>query len=265
MINFATIRTVLLDMDGVLYRGNSVLPGVHEMLSFCEQQGIAYACITNNATKTLEQYEQKLDSLGINVSADRILTSSLITSHYLREHYPRGTTVYALAMDGLDQALFHDGYFVPQEQNPQLVVQGADFTLTYEKLKLGCLAIRAGAKFIATNLDRTFPSEEGLVPGAGALVAALQAATDVEPLVVGKPRPIMFQVALDMLGSTPTHALMLGDRLDTDIAGAQNAGLHSALVLTGVSSRNDLEHSPHQPDAVYADLPELLEAWQAAL
>jgi 4-nitrophenyl phosphatase len=144
------------------------------------------------------------------------------------------------------------------------VVQGADFTLTYEKLRLGCLAIRAGARFIATNMDRTFPSEEGLVPGAGSLVAALQTATDVEPLVIGKPQPIMFRVALDLLQCAPEHTLMIGDRLDTDIAGAQNTGLRGILVLTGVTTHEELETSPHRPDAVFEDLPELLAAWQTA-
>jgi 4-nitrophenyl phosphatase len=262
MFDFATIRAVLLDMDGVLYRGKTVLPGVHDFLTFCEQQGIAYACITNNATRTREQYAQKLAALDIPISAERVFTSALITSHYLRETYPRGTTVYALGMDGLLDALFGDGYFVATEHKPELVVQGADFTLTYDKLKLGCLAIRAGARFIATNLDRTFPSEEGLVPGAGSLVAALQTATDTEPLVVGKPQPTMFRVALDMLQCAPEHALMIGDRLDTDIAGAKNAGLSGILVLTGVTTREELSASPHQPDAIFEQLPDLLAAWQ---
>jgi 4-nitrophenyl phosphatase len=263
MLDFSTIQAVLFDMDGVLYRGNSPLPGVHTMLEFCEQRGIAYACITNNATRTREQYGRKLAAMDIPIAPERVFTSSLITSRYLREHYPRGTTIYAIGMEGLHDALFHDGYFVPDETAPQLVVQGADFTLTYEKLKTGCLAIRRGARFVATNLDRTFPSEEGLVPGAGSLVAALQAATDTEPLVVGKPQPTMFRVALDMLGSTPDTTLVIGDRLDTDIAGARNAGLRSALVLTGVSERAMLQESPHQPDAVFDDLTALHEAWQS--
>jgi 4-nitrophenyl phosphatase len=264
MLDFSTIRTILFDMDGVLYRGSTVLPGVHELLAFCEQQGIAYACITNNATRTRAQYCEKLSKMNLTIPQERIFTSSLITSYYLREHYPRGTTVYAIGMDGLTDALFHDGYFVPTEQQPQLVVQGADFTLTYAKLHTGCLAIRGGARHIATNTDRTFPGEEGLVPGAGSLVAILQAATGVEPQVIGKPEPTMFRAALEMLGGTPETALVVGDRLDTDIAGARNAGIRSVAMLTGVTSRTELETSPHQPDAVFNDLPALLAAWQAA-
>jgi 4-nitrophenyl phosphatase len=136
--------------------------------------------------------------------------------------------------------------------------------VTYEKLKLGALAIRAGAQFVLTNPDYTLPTEAGLIPDAGALAAGLQSATDVAPLVIGKPEPPMFRVALDLLGGAPATALVIGDRLETDIAGARTTGLSSALVLTGVSRRDELEASPHKPDAVYADLPALLAAWRGS-
>lgn len=262
MIDFSTIRALLFDMDGVLYRGRERLPGVQEILTFCTQQDIAYACITNNSTSTPQQYEQKLAEMGIYMPAAHVLTSSLVTSRYLRAHYPRGTRVYAIGMQGLLDGLFADGYFTPDQQNPHLVVQGADFDITYEKLKLGCLAIRAGARFIATNPDRTFPAEDGLIPGAGSLMAALQAATDVEPFIIGKPQPTMFQVARDMLGSAPETTVVVGDRLDTDIAGAHQAGLRSMLLLSGVTGPADLAQTPYQPDAVFAGLPELLEVWK---
>lgn len=262
MLDFSTIRTILFDMDGVLYRGQTRLPGVHEILEFCDQQHIIYACITNNATMTPQQYEHKLAQMDIHIPAERVLTSALVTSRYLRAHYPRGTRVYAIGMQGLQNALFDDGYFVPEEQTPQLVVQGADFAITYEKLRIGCLAIRAGARYIATNPDKTFPTEQGLVPGAGSLMAALQTATDVEPLVIGKPQPTMFHVALELLNSTAETTLVIGDRLDTDIAGAQNAGLRNALVLSGVTNRADLQSNSYQPDAIFEGLPQLLAAMQ---
>ncbi len=262
MLNFSSLSAVLFDMDGVIYRGKQPLPGVHAVLRFCDEQSIRYACISNNATMTRQQYGEKLAAMHIPISGEQVLGSALATAHYLRSHYPRGTTIYALGMDGLHDALFGDGYFAYQEQQPQLVVQGADMAFGYEKLKIATLAIRAGARFIATNTDRTFPNEEGLVPGSGTLTAILQAATDVEPLVVGKPQPTMFHVALEWLGSTPEATLMIGDRLETDIAGARNAGLPSALVLTGVTSRDQLATSPHQPDGVFDDLEALLEAWK---
>lgn len=262
MIDFASVHTLLFDMDGVLYRGKTQLPGARDMLAFCERAGIAYACITNNSTNTPQRYEQKLAEMGMSVPAARVLTSALVTGRYLRNHYPRGTTVYPIGMEGLHRALFDDDYFVLEEAEPQLVVQGADFDIGYEKLKRGCLAIRAGARFISTNPDKTFPSEEGLIPGAGALLAALQAASGAEPEVIGKPQPTMFRVALELLDSPPEQALVVGDRLDTDIAGAQNAGLRSLLILTGVTRREELEQSAIQPDAVFDGLPDLLAAMQ---
>jgi 4-nitrophenyl phosphatase len=264
MVDLTKTRTVLFDMDGVLYRGSQVLPGARELLAFLDASDVRYACITNNASMTPAEYETKLAKMGIPMPADLVLTSALVTGHYLRKQYPRGTRVLIVGMGGLREALLGDGHFVEDEATPELVVQGADFKLTYDRLKLATLAIRRGARYIATNPDRTFPSEEGLIPGAGAVMAALVAATDAEPLVIGKPAPTMFQVAVDMLGGKPDTTLVIGDRLDTDIGGAINAGLPSLMVLTGVSTRAEAEVGPIRPDVIYNDLPTLLADWQAA-
>lgn len=260
-MNLQTIRSVLLDMDGVLYRGHTALPGVRELLAFFDERTIRYACITNNASMTPAQYEEKLATMGIALPASAVLTSALATNYYLRATYPAGTRVYVVGMRGLREPLFGDGYFVLDEESPELVVQGADFELTYEKLKRASLAIRRGAHYIATNPDRTFPAEEGLIPGAGAVMAAIQTATDVEAFVIGKPQPTMFHIALTMLGGDAEHALAIGDRLDTDIAGAHNAGIASALVLTGVTTAAELAQSSVQPNLVVDDLPALLAQW----
>lgn len=264
MVDLAQTRTVLFDMDGVLYRGNAMLPGTQELLAFLDRTDVRYACITNNASLTPAEYEAKLAKMGIRMPAELVLTSALVTGHYLRRTYPRGTRVLIVGMGGLREALLADGSFVEDEATPELVVQGADFKLTYDRLKLATLAIRRGARYIATNPDRTFPAEEGLIPGAGAVMAALVAATDTEPLIIGKPAPTMFQAAVDMLGGDPATTLVIGDRLDTDIGGAINAGLPSLLVLTGVSTRAEAENGPIRPDLIYADLPTLLADWQAA-
>ena len=257
-------KAILFDIDGVMYRGTEALPGANELLTFLAERRIAYACITNNASRTREQYADKLHHMGIQVPAERIITSATATSVWLRARAQRGTTVYAIGMEGLREALFADGYFVEQDPAPgehaDYVVVGADFEVTYAKLKTACLSIRAGSTFIGTNPDTTFPSEVGIVPGVGALIVALEAATDRKATIIGKPQTAMFEAALSMLGVTPGEALMVGDRLDTDILGAQRAGIPSAMVLTGVSTRDDLAHSPIQPDAVFADLPELLGA-----
>lgn len=259
------VRAVMFDMDGVLYRGVQALPGVNELLTFLVQHKIGYACITNNASRTQEQFAQKLQEMGIAVPAERIITSSLATSVWLRAQVPRGTTVFAIGMDGLRDVLFSDGYFVEQPQNPEYVVVGADFEMTYAKLKTACLAIRAGSRFIGTNPDTTFPSEEGIIPGVGAFILALEAATSVKATIIGKPERAMFDAALQMLGIPQEAAFVVGDRLDTDILGANRAGIRSAMVLTGVSTAEELTTSDIQPDVVYADLPALLAAWKQAL
>ncbi len=263
-LNFAAIRTLLLDMDGVLYRGEHVLPGVDDLLQFCRQRAVAVGCITNNATRTPAQYGTKLARMGIAIPAEHVLTSALATATYLRDHYPAGTSVYIVGMEGLHDALLHDGYFraATDDEQPTLVVQGLHTGFTYAHLRRATLAIRAGAHFIATNPDRTFPSEDGLTPGAGAVTAAIEAATDTTATVIGKPRPTMFTTATRMLGGDPATTLIIGDRLDTDIVGGQHAGLHTALVLTGVTTRATLAASPVQPDAVFADLPAVVHAWR---
>lgn len=263
-IDFSSVRTVLLDIDGVLYRGSEQLPGGREFVAFCDQQDIGYVCLTNNGSMTPYQYAEKLAAMEIEIEPARILTSAMAASSYLRAHYPHGTTVYAIGMQGLHEALFSDGYFVLRAQHPRVVVLGPDFAVTYEKLMFGCLAVRAGANFILTNPDRTLPVEDGLIPDAGALGAALQAATDVSPLVIGKPQPPMYEIALEMLDADPATTLMVGDRLETDIAGAIGAGIRSALVLTGATHRDDLAASPHQPDGVFEDIAALLAAMRQA-
>src|SRR5262245_20026715 len=134
MFSLASIRTLLIDMDGVLYRGVTALPGVAELLALWQERNIAYACITNNASMTPQQYEEKLATMGITIPAAHVLTSALVTNRYLRATYPRGTTLFAIGMAGLLPLLFDDGYFVRAEQQPELVVYGADFEVNYHKL-----------------------------------------------------------------------------------------------------------------------------------
>ncbi len=260
------VRAVLFDMDGVLYRGDQALPGVNELLAFLARREVAYACITNNTSRTREQFSAKLQGLGIAVPPERIVTSATATSVWLRARAPRGTTIYAIGMDGLREALFADGYFVEQppegSRYPDYVVVGGDFEVTYAKLATACLAIRAGSFFVGTNPDTTFPSERGIVPGAGALIVALEAASDRKAAIIGKPEPAMFEAALQLLGVPASDALVVGDRLDTDVLGAARAGIPSAMVLTGVSTVAELEQSTLRPDAVFAGLPELLAEWQ---
>ena len=262
-LDFGAIRAVLFDMDGVLYRGTQALPGVNELLAFLAAQGAAYACVTNNASRTRDQFSAKLESMGIAVPPERIITSATATSVWLRARAPRGTTVYAIGMEGLREPLFDDGYFVEQQRDPEYVVIGADFEITYAKLKTACLAIRGGATFVGTNPDTTFPSEEGIIPGVGSFILALEAASDQKAMIIGKPEPALFDAALSLLGVHAQDTLMIGDRLDTDILGAHRAAIPTAMVLTGVSTAAELTRYEVQPSAVFAGLPELHAAWSS--
>ncbi|MCX2727657.1 HAD-IIA family hydrolase [Thermomicrobium sp. 4228-Ro] len=254
------VRGIAFDMDGVLYRGERPLPAAAALLAELAERGIGFVMVTNNATKTPEEYAAKLSRMGMTVPPERIVTSAIATRDWMRQRYRPGTTVYVLGMTALERAVYDGGYFVRAERDAQVVVNGADFALTYEKLKIATLAIRAGADWIATNADRTFPSEEGLIPGSGAIVAALQAATDRSPIVIGKPEPAMVLRAADILGIAPHELLMVGDRLDTDILAGRRAGAATALVLTGVSSLTEVQASAVRPDIVIDDLQVLLEA-----
>lgn len=265
MLDLKTVKTALFDMDGVLYRGTRALPGVNDLFAFLDAHRIAYACITNNAARTPAQVAARCQELGLRVSAERVMTSSVATNVYLRSVAAAGTPVYAVGMDGLTEPLFGDGYFVEDETAPAYVVVGVDFGLTYHKLRVACLAIRAGATFVGTNPDKTFPAEEGIVPGAGALLAALAAATDREPMIIGKPQPAMFHAAIALLNAQPATTVMVGDRYDTDIVGGAQVGLQTVMVLTGISDRADAERGSVPPGLIVADLPELLQRWQAAL
>ncbi|MGC8872905.1 MAG: HAD-IIA family hydrolase [Chloroflexia bacterium] len=256
------LRYLLIDMDGVLYRGGVPLPGATDFLEWLKEREIRYLFVTNNSTRTPEQYAERLSRIGIPAEPREILTSALATRAFLQERAPRGTPVYLIGQEGLSSALFGDGHFLFDDQSPRFVVVGLDTHLTYEKLKRATLLIRAGATFIGTNPDRTFPSPEGITPGCGAILAAIEAATDVRPLIIGKPERWLFEAALQRLGATPEESGILGDRLDTDIAGGKRVGLKTLLVLTGVHGPKDLEASIVQPDAVYPDLPTLMRAWE---
>jgi 4-nitrophenyl phosphatase len=261
------IRHLIIDMDGVLYRGNTLLPDTPAFWAWLTGHGMGYQLLTNNSTRTPEQYVAKLAGMGIQVPAERILTSAQATALYLRRLAPEGARVYIIGGAGLTEAVLGSTgaagrpLFVLDKVHPDYVVVGMDSGLTYEKLKIACLAIRAGARFIGSNPDRTFPSEDGIIPGCGAILAALQACTDVTPTVIGKPEPAIFELAMARLGAQPQTTAVLGDRLDTDVLGGHNAGLATILVLTGVATREEVAASPVQPDWLVENLGELIAKW----
>lgn len=262
-MKFNQIAGVVLDMDGVLWRGDDPLPGFHDAFAWFAEKNIPYALLTNNSGKTQAQYVEKLARLGVDgVPPERILTSASATAAHLSGGYPAGTRVYVVGMDGIRTALEESGFdVVGEDGHADVVVVGIDFHLSYSKLKRAALLIRAGAAFIGTNADKTFPSSEGLIPGAGSLLAMLETATGVHPLVIGKPATPMFEAALRVTDTPAVKTLMVGDRLDTDISGAQAVGLKTALLLSGVATPEDMATGEIWADVAFETLEGLLRAW----
>jgi 4-nitrophenyl phosphatase len=255
-----SMRYLIIDMDGVLWRGAQAIPGAPEFIHFLRERGVAFVLATNNATKTVTQYVEKLAGLGMDVAPHEIITSAVATADYLATLAEPGTPVYVIGGRGLHEALAAKG-FVLNSDRAKYVVAGQDLDLTFDKLRRATLFIRAGARFIGSNPDKTFPSEEGIIPGAGAILAALEAATGTTPVIVGKPEPIMFEQAMKRMGASREETAMLGDRLETDIWGGQRAGLKTILVLSGVSTPNDLADAEYQPTWVFQDVDELRRKW----
>jgi 4-nitrophenyl phosphatase len=260
-MNVSDIRAFLLDMDGVVYRGDAPLPGAQAFVSRLQSDHVPFLFVTNNSTRTPQQYVDKLASVGIDITPETVLTSALATAGYLARSAPAGSRVLVVGEIGLVRALEQQGFVVTENHaEAEIVVAGFDSGVTWDKLARATLAIRRGARFVATNPDRTLPSEEGLVPGAGSILAAIEAASDVAPEVVGKPESTIYEQALSILGTDRSSTAMVGDRLDTDILGARRMGLPTIGVLTGVSTAEELVEGG--TDWVFPDLAGLLAAWR---
>jgi len=260
----AKIRAVVSDMDGVLWRGNKPMPRLTDFFAFLRRHTIRFILATNNATRTAAQYAAKLAEFGVQVSEAEILPSCDVVSDYLKTVAPPGTRVFVVGEAALAQSLQARG-FVVSEDEAEFVVAGLDRQATYAKLARATRLIRNGAKFIGTNPDKTWPSETEITPGAGAVLAFLEAATDVKPFIVAKPEPVMFQQALARLGSRPEETVMIGDRLETDILGGQRAALKTILVLSGISTMADVERQDIHPDWTFHDIGDLMQVWQSVI
>ncbi len=265
------ITSLILDMDGVLWRGGEPLGDLPELFARLRALGISFVFVTNNATRTVEDYVERLRRFGVEVEPWQVLNSALAAAEALRQEFPHGAEVYVFGEKGLKQTLAEAGFRIANpwdddqegkaDASKQILARGVDAVVAalnrhcnYYSLETAALLIRRGALFIATNPDRTFPIPEGKAPGAGALVAALEAATDVQARVVGKPQPFLFRLALRRLGSRPDETLVVGDRLETDIAGGQAANCRTALVLSGVTTKEQAMAWEPSPDLIAPDL-----------
>lgn len=267
--NLSSIRAVLLDMDGVLYVGDRPLPGVQDFLDYLDATGRRWLCVTNNASKTPAMFTEKLATMGVHAPPERIFSSAQATAMWLAEQIQTGQArpgkVIMLGMEGLRCALLDAGLELTDDPfDAAYAVVGAHFHVTYDDFADLTLAIRNGARFIGTNPDTSFPSERGLLPGTGSLLALLAAASEVEPLIIGKPNAAMFEEAMHLLHTQPAETIMVGDRYETDIAGAIKLGMPTAGVLTGITNETDFRAADPPPALIVPDLPALLDAFREA-
>lgn len=261
------VHALIIDMDGVLWEGNRALAGLTEFFQCLRKQSLPFILATNNASLTQDQYIDKLKLMGVSASHKEILTSSMATAHYLAEQVSQNASppsAYVIGEEGLRQPLIQQGFRLIESFDPDapadFVICGLDRQLTWDKLADASLHLHAGAQFIATNADTSLPTERGPVVGNGAILAALQATTQVSPIVMGKPEPIMYQQAMKILGVAPEKTIAIGDRLNTDILGAVNTNIRSIMVLTGISQEKDIQSVDYQPTWVMSDIQEVTEA-----
>jgi len=258
---------LILDMDGVLWHGERPVPGLAEFFDQLKKNQVRFILATNNATKTQRQYTEKLARFGIEVSIEQILTSSEATAGYLRQTHPGWESAFVVGEIGLHQAMKNQAFTILSEDIEDVVSARADVVVVgmtrhfcYRHLAIANYLINHGAAFVGTNPDITFPHEIGSMPGAGSILAFLQTSSGITPEIVGKPNGIMFEEAVRRLEGTANDTVMVGDRLNTDIAGARSVGLRSVLLLSGIATREELMNSEIQPDWVFENLAEFTDA-----
>jgi HAD superfamily hydrolase (TIGR01450 family) len=271
---------LLVDLDGVVYRGADPVPGVAAVLAIRAAAGDDVVYVTNNSMWYRADYVSRLADMGAPVSADRVVSSPRATALYLADHEPGVRSVLAVGAGGLERELREAGFAVTTAAHaatrmaqegidgwaaaggPDAVVVGLDPQLTYLRIAAAMDCVRAGSRFIATNRDPVYPTERGLRPGAGSIVAALEVASGVVPVSIGKPAPYLLEEAARAVGRDPTEAVMIGDGLATDVAAAHAVGARSILMLTGVATREEAEALPAdaRPTAIAADAAELAAA-----
>lgn len=258
MAQLTDIHALILDMDGVLWRQNQPIGDLPEIFNIIKSNQLKVTLATNNASLSIAQYLEKLRNFDVHLKPEEIINSSQVLLRYLIQRFPEGGNLYIIGENGLKETLTQDKFKI-SEDNVFAVAVGMDLHLNYEKLCRATLLIRAGAAFVATNADKTFPTPQGLVPGVGAILACLETASGVSPHVVGKPAPEIYEMAMQRMGVSPQETLVVGDRLETDIVGAQKLGCKTALVLSGVTDLSTAQKWIPAPDIIAKDLSSVLE------
>ncbi len=243
------------DMDGVIYKGSKLIPGAKKFVERLYAGGHKFAFLTNNAEKTPRELQAKLAHLDIHVNLENFFTAAQATAVFLHSQKPGGRA-YVIGGNGLRESLQQVGYLLT-ERSPDYVVVGSAVNYDYEKLCKAIRMVSAGAKLIGTSPDITGPTEKGLVPASGALIAPIQIATRTAPYFIGKPNALMMRIALRFLKSHSAETFMVGDRMETDIVSGLEAGMQTILVLSGVTEKRDLKNYAYQPKFIYKNVGQI--------
>ncbi len=255
------IKSLIIDMDGVIWKADSPIGDLTSIFKRIRERGIKFVFATNNSTKTPGQYVERLNGFGVEVEPWQVVTSSQGAAHAVAQTFPPGTKVFAIGEDGVRMALEEKGFEILSVENApqaQAVVMGIDRNITFQKAAEATLLVRRGIPFYVTNTDKTFPTPRGEIPGAGSWISIITTATDVQPIVAGKPFPFLMNLSLEKLGTKAEETLVVGDRLETDIAAGQAVGCPTALVLSGVSTKAQAEAWTPKIDLIAADLATLI-------
>jgi len=256
------IKALILDMDGVIWKSDAPIGDLPSIFARIEERGLKFVFATNNGTLTPQAYQLKLAGLGVNVETWQIVTSAMGVAHMLARKFQRGAKACMIGEEGIREALEERGFeILPVEnaQEAQFFVMGIDRDITFEKMREATLLVRRGIPFYATNPDKTFPTPRGEIPGAGAWISVITTATNIEPIYAGKPFPFMMELSLEWLGTKKEETLVVGDRLETDIAAGQAVGCPTAVVLTGVSTREQARAWKPKIDIITDDLASLID------
>lgn len=237
-INWSNVKGAIVDMDGVVYRGNTSIKSAMKAIKIWQNNNIQICFLTNNSTKNQSEFAKKLKLMGLIVKKESIISTSVCVANYLQEHYKLKTKVYVVGSSSLKKAIYNRG-FIEDDKKASVVVAGLDEKFTYKKLQIASKLVRKGAKLIGTNPDRLYPTDKGFKPGAGSIIEFIKsAAYDTKCIFVGKPNPYFVNSAIQYLKLNKANVVLIGDQLETDILAANNAKIFSVLVTTGVKNTN---------------------------
>jgi NagD protein len=248
-------RGFLIDMDGVIYRGSELIAGAQRFVNTLRRSDVPFLFLTNNSQRTRRDVATKLRRMGIQAEEQHVFTCAMATARFLAQQKPNGTA-YVIGEGGLLQALHTNGYSVV-DHDPDYVVVGEGRSLNFEMVETAVRMIQKGAKLVATNLDPNCPTQQGMRPGCGAIVALLETATGRKAFSVGKPSPVMMRAARKELGLSADETIMIGDTMETDILGGVQMGYGTVLVLSGSTRKEDVDNYAYRPDTIVDSVADL--------